>query len=53
MLMYEAETWISELIELYGVDRILEDNQLTIQQVITLLEDLGYLELDMYKEDEI
>jgi hypothetical protein len=39
---------ISELIELYGLDRILEDNQITLPEALDILDELGFLHLDIY-----
>ena len=51
MVMYQTDKRAVRILETYGLDRILEDNDLTKEMVVTLLEDLGYLYLDMYDED--
>ena len=51
-MMYEEDERAVELLEIYGLDRILKDNDLTIGMVITLLEDLNFLYLEMYSEEE-
>lgn len=43
---------IEDILERYGLDRILEDNQMTLTEVLDLLVDLGYLELEMYDDAE-
>lgn len=40
------------LLETYGIDRILEDNMTTLPEILDLLVDLGYIDLDMYEEEE-
>lgn len=52
MVMYQETKRVREILETYGLERILEDNDITIEQVVTLLEDLGYLYLEMYEEEE-
>ena len=52
MVMYQETKRVRRILETYGLDRILEDNDITIEQVVTLLEDLGYLYLEMYEEEE-
>lgn len=42
---------IAEFLEMYGLERILEDNQTTLVEIIDILVDLGYLNMDMYLED--
>jgi len=42
---------ITHLLDLYGIDRILEDNQWTLPEMLDLLEELGYICLDMYVSD--
>ena len=51
MGMYEVDKKAVLALENYGLDRILEDNDLTIEMVVTLLEDLGFLYLEMYDEE--
>ena len=50
-VMYEESKRVKRILNAYGLERILEDNDMTIVQVVTLLEDLGYLYLDMYEEE--
>ena len=52
MVMYQETKRVRRILEAYGLDRILGDNDITIEQVVTLLEDLGYLYLEMYEEEE-
>lgn len=42
---------IEELLELYGLERILEDNYITLSEMLALMLDLGYINLEMYDED--
>ena len=39
---------VRDILEAYGIDRILEDNRMTLADVIDIMTDLGYLHLDMY-----
>lgn len=39
---------IEEILEQYGLDRVLEDNQTNLVEVMGILEQLGYIYLDMY-----
>ena len=39
---------VKDILEAYGIDRILEDNRMTLADVIDIMTDLGYLHLDMY-----
>jgi len=43
---------IEYMLEAYGIDRILEDNRMSLAEAIDILVDLGYLELEMYQSDE-
>jgi hypothetical protein len=43
---------VYEILEKYGLERILEDNNMTLVEILDLLCDLGFLELDMYLEEE-
>jgi len=44
---------ITELIELYGLDRILEDHQITLPEVMDILDELGFVCLDVYDDDAL
>jgi len=44
---------IEQVLESYGLDRILEDNLTTLVDVLDILIDLGYLNLDMYGGDDV
>ena len=41
--------YITELIETYGLEQILCDAELTLPQVLDLLDELGYLYLEQYE----
>jgi len=43
---------ITDLLERYGVERILEDNQWKVSEILEILEELGYIYLDMYNDTE-
>lgn len=44
--------FIQELVEIYGLERILEDNRLCLSEALDILDELGFLYLDMYEEQE-
>lgn len=44
---------ITELIECYGLDRILEDHHITLPEVLDILDELGFLHLDMYDDPDV
>ena len=39
------------MVEAYGLERLLEDNQMTLVDMLDIMENLGYLELEMYEEE--
>ena len=43
---------IEQVLESHGLDRILEDNLTTLVDILDILVDLGYLNLDMYGSDD-
>jgi hypothetical protein len=43
---------ILDMIEAYGFERILEDNDMKHTDVLSLLDELGFIELDMYDDDD-
>lgn len=43
---------IKDILDKYGLERILEDNQTTLVVLLDLLIDLGYLDMEMYLEDD-
>lgn len=43
---------IAEILELYGLERILEDNQITLVEAIEILEELQFLDLEMYIHEQ-
>lgn len=44
---------ITELIECYGLDRILEDAQITLPEALDILDELGFICLDMYDDPDV
>jgi hypothetical protein len=42
---------IEEVLERYGLDRILHDNQMSVTEVLDILDELGFIYLDMYLDD--
>lgn len=41
---------IQELLDTYGLERLLEDNQYSLVDLLEILECLGYIELSMYMD---
>lgn len=39
---------ITELLDRYGLEQILEDNEITVEKCLQILDELGYVYLDMY-----
>jgi len=39
---------LTELVEAYGLERILEDAQITLPEVLDILDELGFLHLGIY-----
>jgi len=42
---------VEYILEAYGLDRILEDNQMELVDILDILNDLGYLDLEQYEDD--
>jgi len=42
---------VLDMIEAYGFERILEDGEMNKPEVLMLLDELGFLELEMYDDD--
>ena len=42
---------VLDLLETYGIDRILEDSQTDMPSVLIVLDALGFVELEMYDDD--
>lgn len=40
------------ILEKYGLERILEDAQMTLVGMVSLMNELGYLYLEQYEEEE-
>lgn len=43
---------ITDLLDKYGIERVLEDNQWKLCEILEILEELGYIHLDMYIDPE-
>ena len=43
--------YIKKVLETYGLSRVLRDNGITIYEALEILEDLYFLDLDMYDDD--
>ena len=43
---------ITDLLDKYGIERILEDNQWKTYEILEILEELGYIHLDMYLDPD-
>lgn len=42
---------VLDLLETYGIDRILEDSRTDMPSVLMVLDELGFVELEMYDDD--
>lgn len=43
---------VEYILEAYGLDRILEDNQMELVEILEILNDLGYLDLEQYENED-
>ena len=43
---------INEILDAYGLERILEDNGHVIADVVDILEELGFIDLEQYRDDD-
>jgi len=42
---------VLDLIETYGIERILEDSNTDMPSVLIVLDEIGFVELEMYDDD--
>jgi len=42
---------VLDMIEAYGFERILEDGEINKPDVLLILDELGFIELEMYDDD--
>tara|TARA_X000001382_G_C3141047_1_gene169588 strand:- start:723 stop:884 length:162 start_codon:yes stop_codon:yes gene_type:complete len=42
---------VLDMIEAYGFERILEDGEMNKSDVLLILDELGFIELEMYDDD--
>ena len=52
MGMLKGKQYISYLIQKYGVRQILADSNLTIVEAFEILDELGFIDLEQYKEED-
>lgn len=45
-------TFIKQLLRDYGLRQILQDNNISIVEVLQILDELGYLDLEQYNADD-
>jgi len=43
---------VEYILEAYGLDRILEDNQMELVDILEILNDLGYIDLEQYNHED-
>jgi len=43
---------VTEILEAYGLERILEDHHMDVPFVLELLEGLGYINLEQYEDED-
>ena len=43
---------INEILDAYGLEMILEDSGLVIADVVDILEELGFIDLEQYRNDD-
>lgn len=44
---------ITELIDLYGLDRLLQDSQITLAEAMDILDELGFVCLEQYDDCDV
>jgi hypothetical protein len=48
----KGKRYISELLSKYGLRQILVDSNITIVEALEILEELGFVDLEQYQEEE-
>ena len=51
-MLVTVEQLVKKLMKEYGFSQILRDHDLTVSEVIQVLHDHGYLNLERYEDDE-
>ena len=51
-MLVTVEQLVAKIMKEYGFDQILRDHDLSKSEVIQVLNDHGYLDLDRYEEDD-
>ena len=51
-MLVTVEQLVAKIVRNYGFDQILRDHGLSKSEVIQVLHDHGYLDLDRYEDDE-
>ena len=51
-MLVTVEQLVTKIMRNYGFDQILRDHDLSKSEVIQVLRDHGYLDLDRYEEDD-
>ena len=50
--MLKGKQYISYLIQRYGVRQILADNNITIVEAFEVLDELGFIDLEQYRNED-
>lgn len=48
----KGKRYISELLSKYGLRQILVDSNITIVEALEILEELGFVDLEQYQEED-
>ena len=51
-MLVTVEQLVKKLMKEYGFNQILRDHDLTLSEVIQVLHDHGYLDLEMYEDED-
>ena len=51
-MLVTVEQLVAKIMRNYGFNQILRDHDLTVLEVIQVLHDHGYLDLERYEDDE-
>lgn len=48
----KGRQYINYLLKTYGLRQILDDNNITVVEALEILDELGFIDLEQYKDEE-
>ena len=48
----KGRQYINYLLKTYGLRQILDDNKITVVEALEILDELGFIDLEQYKDEE-